>query len=195
MNHFQLAVAKGTLAFEWNLLGQLTRVRWYGNHYRTSHGPGHRAFLINTRKVPDHLVDLFEKFRAYFDDGVPFGEIPWELLEEGPLTEFQKKVYRATLLIPHGETRTYSWIAERTGSWTASRAVGQALRKNPFLILVPCHRVVSSHGGLGGFMGKIDPDQPELVLKKLLLDLEDTYLNPFFSFMGDAGVKNLALAG
>ncbi len=69
----------------------------------------------------------------------------------GELTSFQKRVYKAVKLVPYGETRSYKWVAEKVGSPKAFRAVGQALNKNPFPVIVPCHRVICSDGSLGGF--------------------------------------------
>ncbi|RKY42187.1 MAG: 6-O-methylguanine DNA methyltransferase [Candidatus Makaraimicrobium thalassicum] len=69
------------------------------------------------------------------------------------LTAFQKKVLLAALDIPRGEARSYSWVAERTGSSRACRAVGQALALNPYAPHVPCHRVILSDGSLGGYSG------------------------------------------
>lgn len=66
-------------------------------------------------------------------------------------TEFEKDVWDALHEIPFGETRTYKWIAERIGRPGASRAVGQALSKNPIPIVVPCHRVIESDGSIGGY--------------------------------------------
>ena len=82
------------------------------------------------------------------------------------LTLFQRKVLIAALEIPLGETRTYTWIAQRIGSPGAVRAVGQALRQNPYPLIIPCHRVVKSDGSLGKYAGKDDGR------KKELLDLE-----------------------
>lgn len=80
-------------------------------------------------------------------------------------TVFQKKVWKATAKIPHGETRTYADIAKTIGHPKAVRAVGTALGKNPTCILVPCHRVVPSSGGIGNYAyGK--------AMKKWLLDRE-----------------------
>lgn len=67
------------------------------------------------------------------------------------LSEFEKKVYLAVAAIPRGEVRTYGWVARRAGRPGASRAVGNALNKNPFAPAVPCHRVVRSDGTPGGF--------------------------------------------
>ena len=64
-----------------------------------------------------------------------------------------------------GETRSYGWVAGRLGSRRSQRAVGQALRKNPFPLIIPCHRVIRRDGAIGGFScGRR--------LKKRLLTLE-----------------------
>jgi O-6-methylguanine DNA methyltransferase len=80
-------------------------------------------------------------------------------------TPFQKQVWETTRLIPYGQTRSYGWIAQQIGKPLSARAVGQALGKNPFLIIVPCHRVIAGNGGLGGFGGGLE-------MKQKLLDLE-----------------------
>ena len=66
-------------------------------------------------------------------------------------TAFEKRVYAVVRGIPKGETRTYQWVAEQIGRPTAARAVGNALRRNPYAPHVPCHRVIRSDGSLGGF--------------------------------------------
>ena len=65
-------------------------------------------------------------------------------------TLFEMKVYNACSLVPKGKVTTYGAIGKKLGM-KAYRAVGQALNKNPFAPEVPCHRVVSSDGGIGGF--------------------------------------------
>ncbi|MEA3490081.1 MAG: MGMT family protein [Candidatus Omnitrophota bacterium] len=69
------------------------------------------------------------------------------------LTSFQKKVLLAVMEIPRGEVRSYSWVARRAGSPRACRAAGQALSVNPYAPHVPCHRVISSDGSIGGYSG------------------------------------------
>lgn len=66
-------------------------------------------------------------------------------------TEFQKRVYAVVKKIPQGQSRSYKWVAEQIGNPQASRAVGQALKKNPYPVIVPCHRVIRSDGSLGGY--------------------------------------------
>ena len=66
-------------------------------------------------------------------------------------TPFEQKVYKAILKIPRGETRSYQWVAEKIGHPKAARAVGNALHKNPYTIIIPCHRVIRKNGTLGGY--------------------------------------------
>ncbi|WP_084143388.1 methylated-DNA--[protein]-cysteine S-methyltransferase [Methylocapsa acidiphila] len=64
---------------------------------------------------------------------------------------FHRRVYEAARAIPRGATASYGEIAARLGAPGAARAVGQALARNPFLLIVPCHRVLGAGGKLGGF--------------------------------------------
>ena len=79
------------------------------------------------------------------------------------LTDFEWQVLRAVLAIPLGETRSYQWVANKIGRPKAARAVGQALRKNPYPLIIPCHRVVKLDGGLGGYAGKMDGKKAKLL--------------------------------
>ena len=81
-------------------------------------------------------------------------------------TEFQKKVWKELLNIPYGETRSYKDIATAIGNKKACRAVGNANNKNPIAIIVTCHRVVGSNGGMTGYAGGID-------IKEKLLKIEN----------------------
>ena len=67
-------------------------------------------------------------------------------------TPFQRKCWMIARRIPRGRTLTYGEVAKRAGSPGAARAVGQAMRRNPIPLIVPCHRVVATHG-LGGYAG------------------------------------------
>ena len=79
------------------------------------------------------------------------------------LTPFEWEVLAATLTIPLGETRSYKWIAQRIGRPKAVRAVGQALRKNPYPLIIPCHRVIKEDGSLGGYAGRYDGRKDKLL--------------------------------
>ncbi len=72
-------------------------------------------------------------------------------LDMAAVPEFHRRVYEAARAIPPGETATYGELAERVGSPGSARAVGQALGRNPFALVVPCHRVLAANGKLGGF--------------------------------------------
>jgi methylated-DNA-[protein]-cysteine S-methyltransferase len=81
------------------------------------------------------------------------------------MTEFEKKVLKVVSAIPIGEVRSYKWVATRLGRPRAYRAVANALRKNPYPIFIPCHRVIKSSNELGGYsLGKR--------LKRELINLE-----------------------
>jgi len=99
--------------------------------------------------------------RYFSGESVDFGRYDVDL---SGYTEFERRVYAATRRIPPGEVRTYGDIARAIGKPGASRAVGNALGKNPACIVIPCHRVVASDG-LGGFTGG-------LAWKRRLLHLE-----------------------
>ena len=80
-------------------------------------------------------------------------------------SEFQKRVWRALIKIPFGETRSYLDLAKALGSVTAVRAVGAANGKNPLSIVVPCHRVIGANGSLTGFAGGLDAKAKLLALE------------------------------
>ena len=106
-------------------------------------------------KIEKELDEYFNGKRKEFN-------IPLE--PEG--TEFQKKVWKALLEIPYGQTRSYKEIAIRIGNEKASRAVGMANNKNPIIIIVPCHRVIGSNKKLVGYFGGVE-------MKEGLLDIEN----------------------
>ena len=81
-----------------------------------------------------------------------------------PITNFQKRVYKLTARIPIGKVATYQGIAVALGQPKASRAVGNALNKNPYAPQVPCHRVIRSNGEIGGFAS--GSDKKRLILRK-----------------------------
>ena len=66
-------------------------------------------------------------------------------------TDFQKQVWSELEKIPYGKTKSYSQIANAIGNKNSQRAVGSACNKNPIMIIIPCHRVISKNGDLGGF--------------------------------------------
>jgi O-6-methylguanine DNA methyltransferase len=83
-------------------------------------------------------------------------------------TPFQKKVWSALVKIPYGQTRSYKEIARAIGHPNAFRAVGNANGENSIPLILPCHRVIESNGGLGGFGHGVE-------IKKQLLDFEKAH--------------------
>ncbi|MGD2135354.1 MAG: methylated-DNA--[protein]-cysteine S-methyltransferase [Gemmatimonadales bacterium] len=106
------------------------------------------------RRVARQLMQYAEGKRRRFTFAVKRGGTP-----------FERRVWDAVARIPYGETATYADIARRIGHPRAYRAVGAANGKNPLPLVVPCHRVVASGGGLGGYGGGV-------ALKRRLLALE-----------------------
>ena len=80
-------------------------------------------------------------------------------------------MWEATARIPYGQLRSYGWIANEIGRPRAARAVGNALGSNRLPIIIPCHRVVSYDGSLGGFSGGLH-------WKEELLELEESVFIP-----------------
>ena len=67
------------------------------------------------------------------------------------VTPYRKKVLEELVKVPYGSTTTYKELAEKTGNPKAVRAVGSAMRTNPIIIVIPCHRVLQANGGLGNY--------------------------------------------
>lgn len=107
-----------------------------------------------TEKAKEQLQQYFSKDREVFD-------LPLDLNHQG----FQYDVLKALAKIPYGETVSYGLLARLSNHPNGERAVGNAIHKNPFLIVIPCHRVVKSDGSLGGFA--LGPE-----IKAMLLKLE-----------------------
>jgi methylated-DNA-[protein]-cysteine S-methyltransferase len=110
-------------------------------------------------EVRRELDEYFEGRRHEFD--LP---IDWSLTREG----FGRRVLQATAQIPFGEVSTYRGVATEAGSPRAVRAAGNALGANPLPVVVPCHRVLRTGGGLGGYTGGLDKKEHLLRLEGVL---------------------------
>jgi methylated-DNA-[protein]-cysteine S-methyltransferase len=97
------------------------------------------------------FADAAVQLREYFDGERTEFDLPLAL--DG--TAFQRRVWAELRAIPYGQTVSYGQLADRLGQPSAARAVGLANGKNPVGIIVPCHRVVGSDGGLTGYGGGI----------------------------------------
>ncbi|MGV0037543.1 methylated-DNA--[protein]-cysteine S-methyltransferase [Mycobacterium colombiense] len=151
--------------------------------YRTIDSPiglltlaGHGSVLTNLRMVdqtyepsrsdwspnPRAFGEAVEQLGAYFAGELTDFDVELDLRG----TEFQRRVWRALLTIPYGETRSYGEIAEQIAAPGAARAVGLANGHNPIAIVVPCHRVIGANGSLTGFGGGLGRKRTLLELEK-----------------------------
>ncbi|MGZ4182897.1 MAG: methylated-DNA--[protein]-cysteine S-methyltransferase [Solirubrobacteraceae bacterium] len=112
--------------------------------------------------VPRRLDETRRELDQYFAGSRHQFDVPidWRLTHG-----FGRRVLRATARIPYGAVSSYQQVAAAAGSPRGSRAAGNALGANPIPIIVPCHRVLHSGGGLGGYTGGVER-------KRLLLDVE-----------------------
>lgn len=116
-------------------------------------------------RMPKRTDDVRRELEEYFGGARRDFDLPldWSLVRG-----FAQGVLRATAQVPFGETTTYRQVAEAAGSPRASRAAGNALGSNPIPIVVPCHRVLHSGGGLGGYAGGLERKRTLLTLEGVL---------------------------
>ena len=107
--------------------------------------------LDDAEDDPEFFTPVVECLHRYLGgDMVALDEIE---LDFSRVTPFFSAAWNACRSIPPGETRSYAWLAAESGSPMAMRAAGQAMARNRFSLIIPCHRVISSDGGLGGYGG------------------------------------------
>ena len=105
---------------------------------------------LTPNPLDPELLKASELLTKYFN-GVP---VDFDIkLDLSTGTPFQQRVWEVALQIPYGQVQSYGWIAGKINKPNAMRAVGGAMGANPLAIIVPCHRVVRSDGGLGGYAG------------------------------------------
>lgn len=111
---------------------------------------------------PPPMLDALERqIREYLAGARTTFDIPLD----APASGFQERVWAELRRIPYGETISYRELAARVGVPTASRAVGRANGSNRLALIIPCHRVVASGGGLGGYGGGIDAKRRLLAME------------------------------
>ena len=113
--------------------------------------------------VTGEVLNLCRDIQVYFEGGSIAS--PWKLLDLGGLTPLQRLVLEAVATVPCGATRTYGQISAQIGRPRACRFVGTTLRRNPFPVVIPCHRVVRADGSPGGFSGGTELKQRMLALE------------------------------
>ena len=121
------------------------------------------ATMTRSSQNLDQVIDLIQQ---YFLGNPINSHIP---LDFSHYPAFFIKAWNSCLEIPFGEKRSYGWVAKQCGNPRAARAAGQAMAKNPFPIIVPCHRVILGNGSLHQYGGG-------LAMKSNLLDMEKRFL-------------------
>ena len=117
-------------------------------------------------EVQDAIEDIVALLRGEASD------LSTVALDMDGVPEFHRRVYDAARAIPPGGTLSYGDIARRVGAPGAARAVGQALGRNPFPIVVPCHRVLAAGGKIGGFSA-----QGGVATKRRMLAIESAWID------------------
>lgn len=117
---------------------------------------------IPATRNQESLRPVLDRFQAYIDGDLKALEMPtdWSLM-----TPFQRLVLKETKLIQPGSVSSYGEIAERVGRPQGARAVGQALRRNPMPMVIPCHRIIGSDGSMTGFGGPSGIERKRALLR------------------------------
>ncbi|MCK4906933.1 MAG: MGMT family protein [Spirochaetes bacterium] len=116
--------------------------------------------ITYTTKLPDFLQEYIESFLQ-----CKMIDIDLSHFDFSSSTDFEKSVIQSLLKIPVGKTISYKTLAEMSGNKNAFRAVGTALRNNPFPLIFPCHRVIKSTRELGGYSGMLNNPVKKHILK------------------------------
>jgi methylated-DNA-[protein]-cysteine S-methyltransferase len=138
------------------------------------HFPADRALVRRFEKhygcmmVQDQesLADVAQQLQSYLSGKLRKFDCAVDFIEG---TEFQRKVWKALLTIPYGETRSYQWMAKKVGCPKGYRAAGGANHSNPISLIVPCHRVIGKDGSMTGYGG---PSKQGQETKRALLRME-----------------------
>lgn len=148
----------------------------------TPHNPSEKsakkAFPLAEKRTSVQIEDLVKKLQDYLHGNDV--EFNLKMLNWSQCSDTQRRILRAEAGIPRGWISTYKRIAIHVGIKNGARAVGNALAKNPFPIIIPCHRAIRSDGTLGGYQGG-------LTMKQALLKHEGIQFTP----IGKIVMKNI----
>ncbi len=143
------ATAFGTCGIAWTDVG-LTRAQLPEQNADAANGRLQRYGATRSDCAPPtHIEDCITSLRLYFDGSpIDFQAIELDLQA---VTDFNQRVYAALRSVPFGTTTTYGALALSAGSPSAAQAVGTAMARNPWPVIVPCHRVLAAAKEIGGF--------------------------------------------
>ena len=137
----------------------LTHVLYYGSPIGVIEATAESGTLRGIRFLDEHtgdhmpcvdgiLIELKRDLDRYFETGSASFDLK---IDQDDFTDFRRDVYKSLIDVESGELVTYKELAEMSGHPGAARAVGSAMASNPYPIVIPCHRVIPSIGGLGQF--------------------------------------------
>lgn len=115
-------------------------------------GSGIKAEAV-MEEAPARVKETVEALLAYFEGKDPDPTFARRLLDGVQVSDFGRRVLERVADMPRGSTSSYGEVATMAGNPGAARAIGGVMRSNPFPLIIPCHRVVRSDGGIGGFGG------------------------------------------
>ncbi|EST37884.1 hypothetical protein N566_10575 [Streptomycetaceae bacterium MP113-05] len=166
------ATAEGLMQVSFHATAEETRRALARLRGRTGRAPAHEgAGKGSDAPCHAHLATAERELLSYFAGGLRVFTVPLDWSLTGG---FHERVLRELSTgVPYGATVGYQDLADRVGEPGAARAVGAAMGANPLPVIVPCHRVVASGGGLGGFGGGLET-------KRELLALEGVLPQPLF---------------
>lgn len=119
-------------------------------------------------ELPDMIKSLIHLIEQSFDKLINYSELE-ELLDFSSMSKLQSEVFPLLMLVPPGKVTTYGYLAHAIGFPNKARPIGQAMAKNPFSLIIPCHRVIPSNHTVGNYGGNSR-------LKEALLRFEGTQI-------------------
>lgn len=147
----------------------------FGPIYLTASEKGLQSVYFDQQAVPmetsssnDSIKQILDRTQIQLEEYLDGRRKEFDLPMDVQGTIFQKHVWQQLTKIPYGETRSYKDIAIALNDKNASRAVGTANGKNPLSIIVPCHRVITTNGSLGGYSGGLNNKRKLLTLERSL---------------------------
>jgi methylated-DNA-[protein]-cysteine S-methyltransferase len=171
LSHVLVPSAFGTLSIVWQETGAGPKVRrvFLPNEGVLTQDLLQATFPDASPRSCADIAELGERVRRFFDGEAVAFDLSLLALER--CSPFQRTVLLAEHGIPRGRVSTYGRIAAHVGVPRGARAVGRALSRNPFPVVIPCHRAIRSDGHLGGFQGGRE-------MKRALLELEGVAVTP-----------------
>jgi len=125
-----------------------------------------RKMVLSLHPDATESMASFKTIRTLLDRYLQGREVDFDVeVDISRLGVFTQTVLNELRKVPRGEVKTYGWLAKKIGKPGAARAVGQALRRNPIPIIIPCHRIIRDDGTIGGFSMGVS-------IKEKLLSLE-----------------------